>query len=136
MKTCYPLCYIFLIWGISSNLQQPKAQENIMFLVGESLIHHSLQQHMAKDMLHVVHQGVAPLAIASLITHHHTESNPGLPLAGLDKLLKTETWQRYKTWRRVCPIRARFFRVNSLDGNLGNTHPEISSCYKGPWSNT
>lgn len=105
-----------------------------MFLVGESLIH-SLQQRMAKDMLHVVHQGVAPLAIASLITHHYTESNPGLTLADLDRFLKTEAWQHYKTWCRgkrqvVCPT-SSIFSGQRFGRESWQTQPELSSCYKG-----
>ena len=44
----------------------------------------------SKDLLHVLHQGVATVMIPSLICHHLECKHPGLTLDGLDRLLSKE----------------------------------------------
>ena len=86
-------------------------------------------------MLHVVHQGVAPYAIASLVTHHFMNAIGGITLGELDRQLKTEAWQHYKNWCRtrksvVCPT-SSMFSSQRFGRDSWQTYPELASCYKG-----
>ena len=54
---------------------------------------------LSKDMLHCVHQGVAPLAISSLITHHFKDLDGSLTIAGLDTALASQAWPHYQHWK-------------------------------------
>ena len=47
---------------------------------------------LSKDMLHCVHQGVAPLAIASLIADLFEDLDGSLTIAGLDAALASQAW--------------------------------------------
>lgn len=89
----------------------------------------------SKDMLHCLHQGVAPIAIASLITHHFEDQAPDLTLAGLNDHLASTAWQHYQVWKQdkrevVVPTSSRF-SGQKFGREKWVEYPELSSCYKG-----
>lgn len=88
---------------------------------------------ISKDMLHCVHQGVAPIAIASLVTHHYEDAVPGLTLEGLSQLLQTEAFSHYKDWcrNRRLPRSSSTFTCVKFGRESWQTYPELASCYKG-----
>ena len=89
------------------------------------------------DMLHCLHQGVAPIAIASLVTHHFEDSciDPATTLAKLDRCLSTIAWPHYQRWKRaknkvVVPTSSRF-SAKSCNRERWVSFPELASVYKG-----
>lgn len=85
-------------------------------------------------MLHTVHQGIGPYALAGLITHHFEEMFPGLTLQQLDEKLRGEAWGHYKIWRKgksvVCPT-SSVFTGQRFGRDSWQSYPELSSHYKG-----
>lgn len=85
-------------------------------------------------MLHTVHQGIGPYALAGLITHHFEETFPGLTLQQLDEKLRGEAWGHYKIWCKgksvVCPT-SSVFTGQRFGRDSWQSYPELSSHYKG-----
>lgn len=88
-----------------------------------------------EDMLHMVHQGVACISIASLITHHFEDSIPGLTLEQLHQKLATEAWPHYRAWARarkdIFTATSSVFSGKHFNRESWQTYPELQSCYKG-----
>ena len=86
-------------------------------------------------MLHCVHQGVASIAIASLITHHFEASGDCDTLATLDVALKTIAWPHYQAWKhrkRECIVpTSSQFDGKRLSRDSWQSFPELASIYKG-----
>lgn len=90
---------------------------------------------VSKDMLHCVHQGVAPIAIASLITHHFEDRTPDLTIAALSHELTSIAWPHYQTWKStkrevVVPTSSKF-TGQKFGREKWVEFPELASCYKG-----
>lgn len=86
-------------------------------------------------MLHCVHQGVASIAIASLITHHFEASGDCDTLATLDVALKTIAWPHYQAWKhrkRECIVpTSSQFDGKRFSRDSWQSFPELASIYKG-----
>ena len=88
-----------------------------------------------EDMLHMVHQGVGAIAVASLVTDHFEENNEGLTLGDLDRHLADEAWPHYKNWKKdkqnvVVPTSSSF-TAQRFGRDSWRDWPELQSCYKG-----
>ena len=86
-----------------------------------------------QDMLHMVHQGVGPIAIAAMLTHHFEET--GVTLDGLSEVLSHEVWADYKNWVKprsdvVSASSSRFSGLR-LGRDSWQNYAELASCYKG-----
>ncbi|CAK9103686.1 Uncharacterized protein SCF082_LOCUS48423 [Durusdinium trenchii] len=87
-----------------------------------------------EDMLHMVHQGVGSVVVASLITHHYEDTVPNLTLEQLGDKLSSEAWRHYKAWARerrdvVCPTSSTF-TASRFGRDSWQSYPELSSHYK------
>lgn len=85
-------------------------------------------------MLHLVHQGIGPIAIASMVTNHYEDTIPGLTLDGLNELLSTHAWADYKDWCRsrrdvVSQTSSRFSGLR-FNRDSWQNYPELNSNYK------
>ena len=81
----------------------------------------------------MVHQGVAPLAIASLVSHHYESLYGGqLTLQQLERLLMTDAWPHYKAFCRAAKIPrcSMAFNLARFNRESWQTFPELASCYK------
>ena len=87
-----------------------------------------------EDMLHCLHQGVAPVAIASLVCDHFESTQSRLTLASLSECLSSEAWGHYQEWKRgkavVAPTSSKF-TASRFGRDAWNVFPELASCYKG-----
>ena len=85
-----------------------------------------------KDTLHCIHQGLGPIVIASLVTHHFEET--GVTLGELDKCLQ-DTFQHYKQWcktkRNLVAVTSSQFTALRFGRENFQTYPALASCYKG-----
>ena len=85
-----------------------------------------------KDTLHCIHQGLGPIAIASLVAHHFEET--GVTLGQLDKCWQ-DAFEHYKKWCKtkqnlVAVTSSRFTALRFGRENF-QTYPTLASCYKG-----
>lgn len=86
-------------------------------------------------MLHMVHQGVAPLALTSLVTHHFEDAEPGLTIQQLNDRLMNVAWPDYKEWiasrnEAVAPTSSKFSALR-FSRDSWQSFPELTSHYKG-----
>eukprot|EP00439_Symbiodinium_sp_Y106_P037149 s7437_g4.t1 len=85
------------------------------------------------DMLHVVHQGIGPLLIASLLSDHYEELHEHkLTLKQLEELLQNDAWPHYKQWVRArkLPGCSMQFSLTRIGRENWKKQPEMASCYK------
>ena len=81
----------------------------------------------------MVHQGVAPLAIASWVSDHYESLYGGqLTLQQLERLLLTDAWVHYRTYcrRRKTPSCSMAFNLARFNRESWQNYPELASCYK------
>eukprot|EP00439_Symbiodinium_sp_Y106_P071494 s3128_g12.t2 len=86
-----------------------------------------------KDMLHVVHQGIGPILIGSLLSDHYEQlHNYKLTLKQLDHLLQNDAWPHYKKWMRdrKLPSCSMQFSLIRIGRESWQRYPEMASCYK------
>ena len=88
-----------------------------------------------EDMLHCLHQGIAPVAIASLVCDHFESTNARLTLSKLSECLSSEAWGHYRSWKRgkqavVAPTSSKF-SAPRFGRDAWNVYPELASVYKG-----
>ena len=88
-----------------------------------------------EDMLHCVHQGIAPVAIASLVCDHFESTRERITLAKLSERLSSEAWGDYQEWKKgkqaiVAPTSSKFSAAR-FGREAWNVYPELASCYKG-----
>ena len=85
-----------------------------------------------KDLLHVHHQGVLCVCIASVITDHLEDKYPDMTLDGLSARLSDEVWNHYKRWCRQSRKSSASHRFNLA--RFGRErwvgYPELSNVYK------
>ena len=85
-----------------------------------------------KDLLHVLHQGVASCVIPAMITDHLEQKHPGITLKELGQTLGGPVWLHYKAWCRAegrasCGHR---FTLQRFGREKWNVRPELGSAYK------
>ena len=85
-----------------------------------------------EDLLHILHQGVACVAIPSLISDHIEAKYPNCTLKDLDRALLGEVWNSYRSWCRAnrktpCSFR---FNLTKFGREQWNVYPELGSIYK------
>ena len=81
----------------------------------------------------MVHQGVAPLAIASLVSHHYESLYAGqLTLQQLERLLQNDAWAHYRSYckRTRTQSCSMPFNLARLNRESWQNYPELASCYK------
>ena len=88
----------------------------------------------AEDLLHVLHQGVAGVVVASLICDHLEAKHAGITLKQMDALLSGEVFEHYKGW---CAERSPLVSMCSHRFNLSrfgkekwSNPPELQGIYK------
>ena len=82
----------------------------------------------------MVHQGVAPLAIASLVSHHYESLfGESLTLQQLERLLQTDAWLHYRQYckRTRTQTCSTAFNLSRFNRETWQNFPELASCYKG-----
>ena len=142
-KTNIVFCLVISFWflkqflgSLNEQFRIPKELQ-IRFHQTHVLVVHpcTSRDPLSKDMLHCVHQGVAPLAIASLITHHFEDLDGSLTIAGLDAALTSQAWPHYQQWKNdrrevVAPTSSKF-SSKKFGRSTWVEYPELASCYKG-----
>ena len=123
-------------WCPDRNLEDPRAvlvQLFYCFLWYVFLRLRWLYVRASKDLLHVLHQGVAMVAIASCLCEDLEEKDPHQTLAQLEKRTGEELWNSYKSWcaaHHKTPCSHRF-NLARLGREQWNAFPEMGSTYKG-----
>ena len=83
----------------------------------------------------MVHQGVAPLALAAMVTHHFEDREPGLTIQQLNDRLMNVAWPDYKEWcsdrTMVVAPTSSMFTALRFSRDSWQSFPELSSHYKG-----
>ena len=82
----------------------------------------------------MVHQGIAPISIASMITHHFEEHEPGITIAELSDRLTNVAWPHFKSWlrqrRQVLSGTSSTFTALRFGRESWQHFPELASVYK------
>ena len=81
----------------------------------------------------MVHQGVAQLAIASLVSDHYESLYAGqLTLQQLERLLQNDAWPHYRSFckRTRTASCSMAFNLARLNRESWQHFPELASCYK------
>ena len=81
----------------------------------------------------MVHQGIGPLLIASLLSDHYEELHDHkLKLRQLEELLQRDAWPHYKKWvrDRKLPSCSMQFSLVRIGRESWQRMPEMASCYK------
>ncbi|CAK9005810.1 unnamed protein product [Durusdinium trenchii] len=92
------------------------------------------QSSWESDVLHVYHQGVACVLIASLVCDTLESKYEGITLKEMDQRLSQEVYKHYKTW---CKERAAYttacshrFSLARFGKDTWSTYPELGSIFK------
>ena len=81
----------------------------------------------------MVHQGIGPLLIASLLSDHYEELHEHkLTLKQLEELLQNDAWPHYKQWVRArkLPGCSMQFSLTRIGRENWKKQPEMAPCYK------
>lgn len=82
----------------------------------------------------MVHQGIGPIAIASMITHHFEDTEPGITINELSDRLTNVAWPHFKSWlrprRHVVSGTSSTFTGLRFGRDSWQHFPELASVYK------